>query len=179
VYHLITRGSNRRPTFVDDWDHERFLLMLAKVAREYGWSCLAFCLMPNHHHLLLSASGGISDGMQQLNGGYSRTFSKRYGGDAHLFRNRFRAYHVDRDEYLIAAARYIVLNPIRAGLCARPEQWRWSSYRASAGLDLAPAFLDVGALLGTLDDRLPVARRMYRELVNSALVAVSDTVANA
>jgi hypothetical protein len=109
--------------------------------------------------------------MRDLNGGYARAYNKRYGGDAHVFRNRFGARLVERDEHLLAAARYIVLNPVRAGICAAPEDWPWSSYRATAGLAPRPPYLSLDLLFELLDPQPDLACVRYREFVG-----VSDTV---
>jgi REP element-mobilizing transposase RayT len=178
VCHFTARGSDRRPLFHDDRDRRTLLIQLGGVVEDYDWSVLAWCLMTNHYHLLMSAPAGkaVSNGMRALNGGYARMYNRRYGRDAHVFRNRFSATPVETDEHLVAAARYVVLNPVRAGMCGLPEEWPWSSYRATVGLAPVPAYFDVDRLLGLLDHDRETAVERYRSLVRNAFVTVSDTV---
>jgi REP element-mobilizing transposase RayT len=180
VCHFTARGSDRRPLFHDDRDRRTILTLLGTVVEDFDWSVLAWCLMTNHYHLLMSAPDGkgVSAGMRALNGGYARMYNRRYGGDAHVFRNRFGAKPVESDEHLVAAARYVVVNPVRAGLCAHPEQWAWSSYRATAGLAPVPPYFAIDRLLGLLDHDRETAVVRYRAFVCDALVTVSDTVNN-
>jgi putative transposase len=175
-YHVTSRGNGGRAIYFDDRDRRVFLAMFARVRRRYGWVCLAFCLMTNHYHLLLETpDGGLSGGMRELNGGYARRTNRRYAQDGHLFRNRFGAETLEREEHLLEACRYIVLNPVRAGLCSDPADWPWSSYRACAGLEYAPHFLAVDRVLRLFGRSPAAARRAYRAFV----AAVSDTVTKA
>ena len=191
TYHLTTRGSNREQIFWTDEDRSLFLRLLGIVTVKYSWTVLAYCLMTNHYHLVLEiADGGLSAGMQWLNGTYSRITNQRHGRTAHLFRNRFSSRLIESDEHLLTACRYVVLNPVRAGLCAHPGDWPWSSYRATAGIAPRPAFLADGELLRRFARPVPEARRLYAEFVEEGvagaiaavgeparhtIVAVSDT----
>lgn len=122
--------------------------------------------MTNHYHLVVQiGDDGLSDGMQWLNGVFSRATNRDQGREAHLFRNRFKSRLIESEAHLVAACRYVVLNPVAAGLCERPEDWEWSSYRATAGLDERPAFLADGELLRLFAPSTNEARRRYRELV--------------
>ena len=143
IYHLAARGSDRQPIFAFDTDRNAFLERLSAVVERYELACVAYCLMGNHYHLLIQTPDGrISAAMQELNGGYSRHFNRIHGRSAHLFRNRFFARQVDDEAYLLTACRYLVHNPVRAGLCREPGEWPWSSYRATAGIDPTPRFLN-------------------------------------
>lgn len=190
TYHVTTRGSNRETIFWTDDDRLLFLRMLGIVTVKYAWTVLAYCLMTNHFHLVLQiADGGLSAGMQWLNGAVSRATNQRHGRSAHLFRNRFSSVLIESDMHLIGACRYVVLNPVRAGVSAHPDEWPWSSYRATAGLEPCPAFLSAGELLRMFAVSVPEARRRYIELVSDGIadaiaahhddrhtiVAVSDT----
>lgn len=136
AYHLTARGTNRQPIFLDDHDRRRFLGGLRRASSARAWSCLAYCLMGNHFHLMIRAhEHAVSPGMRDLLGGYSRYFNRRHEREGHLFKARFHAVHVARDAQAMAVVRYIALNPVRAGLLDRPENWPWSSYAAM----LAPA----------------------------------------
>jgi putative transposase len=113
-------------------DAETFLGFLIDAASRTTWRCLAYCLMPNHYHLLVETpQPNLSAGMHRLNARYARAFNLRYGHQGHLFQRRFDAVLVDSERHLLEALRYIALNPVRARLCREPEEWRWSSYPAA------------------------------------------------
>ena len=163
---MFSRGSNRQAIFAFDSDRADFIDCLARAVTNHDVVCLAYCLMPNHYHLVMQAGGnGLSNALKALNGRYSLRFNRRYGRDAHLFRNRFRAVLQTTDEQVIWTLRYTARNPVESGLCALPEEWRWSSYRATVGLDKRPAFLNVRALLAYFGNRTDMALLRYRELV--------------
>jgi putative transposase len=174
TYHVCSRGNNRYPIVWDDDDRETWLRILGYAALKYGWMVYAYCLMTNHFHVLaqLPAEGGLSDGMRLLNALYSRVTNKKYGRTGHVFHNRFHAAQVESDEHLLTAAAYVVLNPVRAGICALPREWRWSSYRASAGLVSPPRFLALGRLLSQFGEDRDAAFVAYRRFVGNL---VSDT----
>jgi REP element-mobilizing transposase RayT len=154
-----------------------FLAELARVANRYRWLVLAHCLMTNHYHLVLVLpDGGLSAGMRELNGGYSRRTNVRYGRSDHLFRNRFFATKLEDDAHLLEACRYVVLNPVRAGLCRLPEEWPWSSYRLCAGIEFAPAYTATTELLRLFGPSPDEARRRYVAFVRAGATLVSDTV---
>jgi REP element-mobilizing transposase RayT len=167
IYHVASRGSDRKPIFWSSRDRIVFLDQLEKTLERYRLPCIAYCLMNNHYHLIVQTPDQrLSKAMQELNRGYSRRFNFNHGCSAHLFRNRFMAQLIDGDEYLLAACRYVAHNPVRAGLCRTPSAWEWSSYRASAGIGRPPRFLDerlLGGVLGGGDGW----RRRYRDLVEA------------
>lgn len=176
VYHVFSRGNNKEQIFWDDRDYQTFLMFLGQVASRYGWIVLAYCLMPNHVHLLVRVpAANLSQGMQFLNGAYSRTTNKRRGRVRHLFQNRFGSVHVQTDAHLLGEFRYVALNPVEAGLCRRPEEWRWSSYRATAGFSPPPPFLAVREALAFFGKTSDAARISFREFVCHEPVTESDT----
>jgi REP element-mobilizing transposase RayT len=176
TYHVAARGNSGQVIYRDDRDRRVFFQLLDRVVRRHNWVLLAYCLMTNHFHFLLRIpDGGLSTGMQQLLSGYSRVTNKRYGRSDHLFRQHFRSIKLERDSHLLESARYIALNPVRAGLCDGPGAWRWSSYRACAGMAFVPRFLASDELLALFGQRPIVARQRYREFVGAAVGAVSDT----
>lgn len=145
IYHVTARGNDRRPIFDDEDDCARFLMVLASTVVRYHVLCHAYCLMSNHYHLLLETpEANLSLAMRQLNGVYTQRFNRRHERCGHLLEGRFGAQLVNGDSYLREVCRYIVLNPVRAGLVAHPRQWRWSSFQATAGEVAAPGFLTVG-----------------------------------
>ena len=106
--------------------------------------CQAYCLMGNHYHLALrTPEANIGAGMHRLNGLYAQAFNRRHGFTGHLFEDRYWSTMPETEEEVFKVLRYVVLNPVRAGLCALPHQWPWSSYRSTAGIDPAPGFLDL------------------------------------
>ncbi|MGD0166870.1 MAG: transposase [Gaiellaceae bacterium] len=165
IYHVASRGSDRRPIFWSDADRELFLDQLEKTVERFQLPCIAYCLMGNHYHLIVQTPDErLSKTMQELNRDYSRRFNFVHKRSAHLFRNRFMAQLIDSDSYLLTACRYVAHNPVRVGLCETPLGWKWSSYQASAGFDPAPKFLDEQLLRAAIggDTRW---RRRYREFV--------------
>ncbi len=163
IYHVYARGSNRQAIFSFDSDRIDFLDCLDGVIGRGSLSCLAYCLMSNHYHLVVETrDGALSRAMQALNGRYANRFNHRYERDAHLFRNRFGAVRQRSDAQLHWTLRYTVMNPVEKGLCGRPEEWQWSSYRASVGIDPVPRFLDVGRLLSFFGDMPEAAVSRYR-----------------
>jgi len=166
LYHVFARGSNRQPIFAFDSDRVDFLLCSERTFGRMRARCLAYCLMTNHYHLVLETDDGeVSRLMQGLNSSYALRFNQRYGRVAHLFKNRFGAVDQRTTPQLLWTLRYVVQNPVEKGLCGAPEEWRWSSYRACAGLDRAPRFLDVPRLLSYFGDTPHRASVLYRDFV--------------
>jgi putative transposase len=169
LYHVTSRGNERRPIFRANRDRETFLRFLAIATRRFGWSVTAWVLMNNHFHLVIQTpEPNLSKGMHWLNGTYAGWFNRQYGRSGHLFEGRFKALLVDKESYFRNVLRYVVRNPVRAGVVERPEDYRWSSYRVTAGLEDAPDWLDV-AVVGELfvDDAI-AAQAQYRDFVTGA-----------
>ncbi len=166
VYYVTARGHERATMFREDGDRERFLALLATVVRDKGWELHAYCLMGNHYHLLVETpSGGLSSGMKSLNGRYAQWFNWRHHRRGHFLEGRFRGVLVQKESHLLELHRYIVLNPIRAGLVERPGDWEWSSYRATAGSDKNPQWLNVDWTLGQFAKGRSAARLAFRRFV--------------
>jgi REP-associated tyrosine transposase len=171
-YHVGARGTYGRPIFRTESDHELFLTLYEKTAIKYGWKTLAWALMWNHHHFLVRLTqGGLSNGMRALHSNYSRRLNELDGETnmGHLVRHCFFADEATTTESVIARAVYIDLNPVRAGLCARPEQWRWSSYRATLGLSAPRRFHEPTELLDLIHREPRRARPTYRRTVLDTL----------
>ena len=127
--HVTNRGNNRAAIFLDAVDYVSFIRMLEEVQSARGWLRHAYCLIPNHYHLLLELpETDLGAGMHLLNGRYARRFNARHGRVGHVFQGPYRVTPVTDDVHLLEACRYIVMNPVRAGLCAHPGEWPWSSY---------------------------------------------------
>jgi putative transposase len=142
IYHLMNRGVRGEPLYTEDSDHEQFMALLAEACARYRWLLRTYCLMTNHYHLVVTTpEPTLSRGMQWLNGCYAQWFNWRHGHEGHAFFRRFHSVLVESEAYLVDLTRYILLNPVRAGLCRTPGDWRWSSYRAMTGQEAKPAFL--------------------------------------
>jgi putative transposase len=170
IYHVFSRGSNRHALFLYDHDRVDLLEYTATVVERYELECLAFALMTNHCHYLFQTpdtpAAVLSSALRDLNGTHARRFNRRHGREAHAFRNRFGAVLQQSTEQLLWTARYIVRNPIEAGLCAHPSEWPWTSYQATAGLAPAPPFLSVSRLLSLFSDKADAAMAAYVEFVD-------------
>jgi len=170
LYHVMSRGNFRQRIFLDEPHFEKYIRLLAQVTRRRHWTILDWCLMPNHHHLLIQLTeGGLSEGMRELNGCYARWSNVQTGrtGSGHLVQNRFKAPAVDTERHFWATVRYIALNPVRSNLVERPEDWPWSGYRATIGLEYPRVFHRPDELLRYFspDPRIAVERyvRFVRE----------------
>jgi len=140
--------------------------LLSIVVERFNWLCHAYCLMGNHYHLLIETpKGNLSKGMRELNGVCTQGFNQRYRRVGHLFQGRYKAILVEKDNHLLSLCRYVVLNPVRVGLIERPEQWRWSSYRATIGLVKRPSFLTADWILSQFGGRKRVSMERYRRFV--------------
>lgn len=177
-YHVISRGNADEPIYLDDLDREMFIRELDRVVERYGWICHAYCLMTTHYHLVVETPrANLPAGMRQLNGNHASRFNERHDRHGHVFGSRYRAILIEDARYLLTVCRYVVLNPVRAGLCEMPEEWPWSSYRATAGLEPLPRFLTVSTLLGELGGTAALAQKAYREFVAAGIgEALADRV---
>jgi REP element-mobilizing transposase RayT len=164
---VIARGNRRQTVFADEEDHLRFLWLLDAVARRRRWLGYAYCLMPNHYHLVFETPrADISLGMHWLNFRYAQSFNQRHGLDGHLFQDRFYSVLVEGDWHLLELSRYLALNPVDAHLCRRPDEWIWSSYSAVAGFVRPRSFLAVQRVLGLFGRDSPSARALFQAFVN-------------
>jgi len=170
VYHITSRGNARKRIYKDDTDRAGFLDVLCSVVKKYNWLCHAYCLMDNHYHLLIETpDGNLSHGMRQLNGVYTQTYNRRHRKVGHIFQGRFKAILVEKEEYLLELCRYVVLNPVRAKSVESPGDWKWSSYRATAGMLRAVPCLTVDWILGQFGSDKKRATRSYKEFVLAGL----------
>jgi len=167
VYHVTSRGNEKKPVFKDDTDRENFLNTLQHVNKRYHWICHAYCLMTNHYHFLIETpEGNLSQGMRQLNGVYTQLFNKWHGRNGHLFQGRFKAILIQKDSHLLAVCRYVVLNPVRAKMVEAPEAWKWSSYQATAGKDQRHPCLTTDWVLGQFSGKRGKAEKEYKQFVH-------------
>jgi REP element-mobilizing transposase RayT len=170
VYHITSRGNARNKIFSDDQDRGIFFSILDEVVTRYNWLCHAYCLMHNHYHLMVETpDANLSIGMRQLNGLYTQRYNRRHHKTGHIFQGRFRAILVQKENYLLELCRYVVLNPVRAGVVEKPEACRWSSYQATAGLKKGPDYLTTNWILGLFNSKRTVAQKQYRQFVREGI----------
>lgn len=170
LHHVYNRGLDGRPIFGSDADRELFLDLLARAVSKFGWIVHVYTLMTNHFHLLIETpEGGLSRGMQEMLTNYVQSFNRAAGRKGHLFHGRFKSQLVEKESYLLELARYIVLNPVRAKMVERPEDYRWSSYRATAGLEAAPPWLTTSWLLAQFAPSGAEAPLAYRRFVDEGI----------
>jgi REP element-mobilizing transposase RayT len=131
LYHVIVRGNQRRKTFLTEDDYQAYLEKLGRYRKRFGVIVYAYCLMPNHVHLLLeTTSEPLSKFMQALQQSYTQHFNRAHRKVGHVFQGRYKAIVCDKDEYLLALVRYIHLNPVRAKIARKPEQYKHSGHGA-------------------------------------------------
>ena len=130
IFHVTSRGVNKTNIYLDTEDRRTFVALFAAAVTRYRWDMHTACLMTNHYHLVLdSAVERMSQGMQWLNGAYAQIFNKRWGRSGHLFGERFFSKPIEDEDQLVETCRYVIFNPVRAGLCERPDEWPWSGSR--------------------------------------------------
>lgn len=170
LYHVTSRGDRRENIYFTDADRHAWLDVLGQVCERFNWVCHAWCQMSNHYHLVLeTAEGNLSQGMRQLNGVYTQHVNRAYQRVGHVFQGRYKAILVEKEGYLLELARYVVLNPVRAGMVADAGQWRWSSYAAMVGETPAPSWLCTDRLLSQFGHRRVNAMVRYRDFVRAGV----------
>jgi REP element-mobilizing transposase RayT len=170
VYHVTTRGWERRDVVRDDDDRTNWLRLLDRVALRFGWRVFAWVLMSNHWHLFVSTpEPNLSRGMHDLSSGYATVFNRRHRRSGALFQGRFKAILVQEEGYAWVLSRYVHLNPVRAAIVKRPHQYRWSSYRDYVDSRNAPAWLDWHAVLGQISTNRALSRQEYIRFVEAGL----------
>jgi REP element-mobilizing transposase RayT len=175
IWHVTSRGNERRDIYRDDVDRRRFLNTLERVVSERRWILHAWVLMTNHYHLLIETREvGLSRGMKWLNQKYAESFNARHGRAGHLFQGRFKGILVEREGHLLELLRYIVLNPVRCGAVTFAGEYEWSNYRTTAGLAMPPPWLEIGWTLDQFASDRAEAREAYRRFVADARGASYD-----
>jgi REP element-mobilizing transposase RayT len=166
LYHVTSRGNRREMIYESDDDRRAWVSILDDVCKIFNWVCHAYCLMGNHYHLLIETpEGNLSKGMRQLNGVYTQVFNRQHSRVGHVFQGRYRAILVEKESYLLELCRYIVLNPVHAGMVRSASEWPWSSYRATAGYQPDVEALDVDWILAAFGQRRTKAIANYERFV--------------
>jgi len=182
VHHVTSRGNEQQAIFRSDDDYRTFLDFLGKAVKRFGWLIPAWILMTNHFHLVIETpKTNLSRGMQWLNGKYAAWFNKRHQRSGHLFQGRFHSVLIEKESYLAEVIRYVALNPVRANMVKRPEDYRWSSYRATAGLESAPLWFDVAAARAPFGGNDPEGQATYQTFVEAGITSTEclwDKVSN-
>lgn len=170
LYHVTSRGNRLDDIYQDDADRLTWLEILAQCCERFNWAIHAWCQMSNHYHLVVeTAEANLSAGMRQLNGVYTQSINRRHQRVGHVFQGRYKAILVERDSYLLALSRYVVLNPVRAGIVKHARQWKWSSYRAMVGEGERPPWLNTAWILGQFGAQRARQTAGYIEFVQQGI----------
>lgn len=168
IYHVTQRGNNQETIFCHDVDRKYFIKLLVRNKPVQGFELYGFVLMGNHYHLLLKTrQEPLSTVMHRINNSYSKYFNSRYDRRGHVFQGRYKSRMVTDEQYLLTVLRYIHQNPVKAGLCRRVSDYKWSSdvwyRRGHSGL------VDTGFVLRLLDHDLERAREAYARIMSQSL----------
>ena len=167
-YHVTSRGNERKEVFKSTRDRTKFLEYLKTATLKYDAVIHVYCLMDNHYHLLLETpSGNLPQIMHHINGAYTIYYNVKRGRSGHLFQGRYKAILVDADEYAKELSRYIHLNPVRAKMVERPEEYDWSSYQDYTGARKPHEWLNRDFILGNFGNTFSAAEKNYRKFVTS------------
>ena len=170
LYHITSRGIDRRSIFLDDSDRMVFLKTISLIVERYHCEVHSYCLMNNHYHLLVETpKGNLSKLMMQLNSIYAQYFNIKNKRVGPLFQGRFNSILIERDQYLLEVSRYIVLNPVRAGIVKEPGEWRWSNYLYTTGEAKPPGFLTTVWTLSQFSKDKKKAIELYKSFVSSGI----------
>jgi len=171
VYHVTARGNAQQRIFVTDEDRRSFLEgALAGAVKRYGIVCHGYCLMDNHYHVIVETpSGNLSRAMRQVNGVYTQAFNWRHTRSGHILQGRYTAILVEKDSHLLEVARYVVLNPVRAGMVMSPGEWRWSSYGRMTAPKKQPVWFTRDWILSQFAEEKVAAQRRYRKFVQEGI----------
>jgi putative transposase len=175
TFHVMNRGNRKQRIFEDDHDRRQFLRILTEEQHTHGVEICGDCLMGNHFHLIATTPhGNLADFVGAFEGRYAEYSNWRHGNVGHLFQGRYRAVFIADDVQLLTALCYLFLNPVSAGLVTRCEDYRWSTYRATAGLADVPSYLSLKWLEELFPgERLAEAQRRFRDLLSEARPVVA------
>ncbi len=176
VYHVTARATSGGKVFDGDGERRTFMRTLSATVSRQKWICLGYCLLSTHYHLIVKTPfANLAGGMQYLNGIYAQVVNRDRLRHGHMFSERYSAERIERDEHLLATLRYVARNPVAAGICKQPEDYRWCSHRAVVGLGIAPPFLATNAVLALFGPSRDRARERYYALVSPVSSGTSQT----
>jgi len=177
-YHITTRGNNRDQTFFEANDYLRYLKRLSQTKEAVKFKLFAYCLMPNHAHLLIEVNKTpISKIMQSIQTGYTMYFNKKYHHTGHVFHGRYHYFLVDKDNYLLSLIQYIHLNPIRANLVKNPGDYVWSSYLDIVNQNKS-SFVDIEEILNLFTEVKESGVVGFKKFIQSWLPEKEDIFGN-
>ena len=170
TYHVNAHAIANAALFRDDDDRRRFLALLERAVSAHEWACHAYCLMTTHYHLLIhTPDASLADGMKWLNGAYAQGLNRRHGTRGHVFESRYYSTLIEQEAHLLESLRYVVNNPVLAGVCADAAAWPWSSYGAWMGTVQRPPFLAVAWVLSHFGMDVERARERLREFISNGI----------
>jgi putative transposase len=170
LYHITSRGNERKQIYLDAGDRLKFLAILEDYHDRYGTLIHSYVLMDNHYHLILETpKGNLLKIMHGINGGYTGYFNRKYGRSGHLFQGRYRGILVDKDNYLVELSRYVHLNPVRASIVKRPEEYKWSSYPGYIAKGKEVPWVEYTWVLSRFGSSVKRSREKYRAYVVEGL----------
>ena len=173
TYHVVARGVDRRRIFVDDEDYETYTRLLRIVTERQGWHLLAYCLMPNHVHLMIETpETNLANGMQWLHSRYALAFNERYERKGHLFEAPYKSGRIETDEQFVSCVGYIVVNPVAAALSKKAEDWPWGSHPATVADNQVRQWHAHARLVDRLE--ASTGLRCYAELVAAREQLLAD-----
>ena len=173
LYHVMSRGNERRRIVKDDKDRARRIDWLRRTVETYGWYLHAWVLMDNHDHLYVETpEANLAGGMQHLNGSYTSYYNRRHRRNGHLFQGRYKAHLIESEGHYCEVSRYIHLNPVRAGLVDRPEDWPWGSYRGYHRATRRQPWVTYDRVLEEFGRNAEQARRAYRRFVAEGMATM-------
>jgi putative transposase len=179
LYHITSRGNEKKEIFLDSRDREHFLEILEDYHERHGILIHSYVLMDNHYHLILETpKGNLLKVMHGINGGYTGYFNRRHGRVGHLFQGRYKGILVDKDSYLLQLSRYVHLNPLRAKIVDNPKLYEWSSYPAYVGKKKEKRWMEYSWVLSKFGSDKSAARRNYRKYVEEGIEGKIETPMN-
>jgi REP-associated tyrosine transposase len=164
LQHVWVNATGKEMYYVDEVDRLAWIRRLVQTIERHGWTCIAFCQMTTHVHLVLAIPDwSLPIGMKVLNLEYSKDFNARHGRAGQFVRRRYGSRRIENGRDLLAAFAYVVLNPVEAGMCPRAEDWRWSSYATTLGISRDFPFVDASLVLAELGGSTDALRAFVEE----------------
>ena len=170
LYHVTSRGDRRENIYVTDQDRLLWLQLFSDTCERFNWVCHAWCLMDNHYHILIETmEANLARGMRHLNGVFTQTTNHLHQRVGHLFQGRYKAILVEKNSHLLELARYVVLNPVRAGMVRDVADWPWSSWQATTNCEPSPKWLDTDGIHAQFSHTRTNAAAAYAEFVREGV----------
>jgi putative transposase len=168
TYHVMARGNGKMKLFRESADYQKLLWLFADTCQRYRVDCFLYCLMPNHYHFgIRTREPNLSRAVHHVNAAFAQWWNRSHDHVGHVFQARFKAQVVESGRYVLNLTRYLMRNPLRAGLVDDLAAWPWSSYHATIGRDTAPSFLDTDVALHVIGDGpRPARQNRFREFVS-------------